>query len=201
MSERERQAGTFVQGLLIEKQCDYDSFYHLTFLLRNSILLPVFSSASRMGGSQGKPGVQLQVGRNYHLLLLIRPRQLKYRRPEESAGAGASKPGLAALALRQIARDARGVSGERIILQHHPVAGRIIDPDWEWERHRYILIETAIGRAVLNRKATEDDLKGRGGELTVGGFLEWELWRSELLALLDHPGTWPGQGTERRAGG
>ncbi|RAQ94692.1 hypothetical protein [Thermogemmatispora tikiterensis] len=189
MSERERQAGTFVQGLLIEKQCDYDSFYHLTFLLRSSILLPVFSSASRLIGSQGKLGAQLQVGRNYHLLLLIRPRQLKYRRPEEHAGAGAaSKPGLAALALRQIARDARGVSGERVILQHHPVSGRIVDPDWEWERQRYILVETAVGRAVLNRKAAEDDLKGRGGELAAGGLLEWELWRSELLALLDGVG-------------
>ncbi|MBE3567793.1 MAG: hypothetical protein IMW90_18910 [Thermogemmatispora sp.] len=188
MSERERQVGAFIQGLLIEKQCDYDAFYHLTFLLRSSVLLPVFSSASRPGGSQSKLGSQLQVGKNYHLLLLIRPRQLKYRGPAESARADAGKPGLAALALRQIARDARGVSGERIILQHHPVSGRIVDPDWEWEQQRYILVETAVGRAVLNRKAAEDDLKGKGGELAVGGLLEWELWRSELLALLDSAG-------------
>nr|BBH95998.1 hypothetical protein KTA_41970 [Thermogemmatispora argillosa] len=187
MSQRERQAGAFIQGLLIEKQCDYDAFYHLTFLLRNNILLPVFSSASRIVGSHGKPGVQLQVGRNYHLLLLIRPRQLKYRSDGESSGTS-GRLGLVALALRQIARDARGVSGERVILQHHPVAGRIIDPDWEWERQRYILVETAIGRAVLNRKAAEDDLKGRGGELVAGGLLEWELWRSELLAILDGAG-------------
>jgi hypothetical protein len=192
VSERERQVGTFIQGLLIEKQCDYDAFYHLTFLVRSSVLLPVFSSASRLGGSlggsQSKLGSQLQVGKNYHLLLLIRPRQLKYRGPAESARADAGKRGLAALALRQIARDARGVSGERVILQHHPVSGRIVDPDWEWERQRYILVETTVGRAVLNRKAAEDDLKGKGDELAAGGLLEWELWRSELLAILDSAG-------------
>ncbi|WP_376796786.1 hypothetical protein [Thermogemmatispora sp.] len=184
MSQREQQqaqAGAFIHGLLIEKQCDYDAFYHLTFLLGNSILLPVFSSASRIVGARGAPGPQLQVGRSYHLLLLMRPRQLKYR----GMGEGAGKPGLVALALRQVARDARGVSGERIVLQHHPVSGRIIDPDWEWEHQRYILVETAIGRAVLNRKAAQDDLKERAGELAAGSLLEWELWRSELLAVLD----------------
>jgi hypothetical protein len=179
-SARRAGGGSFVGGMLIEKQCEYEAICYLAFLLDGGIILPVFSTATERA-KKGPVGAQLQIGRSYRLLLLVRPRQLRY--PLETAGVRGMRD-LVAVARREIARDARGVSGERVRLEHQLLRGQVVEADWWNGERRYVLLETAIGRVVLSRRTLETDLKERADELVAGSWLAWEPWRLELLEVL-----------------
>jgi hypothetical protein len=180
--ERAQQGKLFVSGILIEKQCEYEAIYHLTFLLDGSVIIPVYSTAPREGRAHSAGG-QMQVGRRYHLLLQVRPHRLRWLEAEPAGGLAT----VVAAAHRQVARDASGVSGERIVLQHHIVQGRVVDVDWRRAEERYVLLETAIGRVVLSPRALEAEARESARELVPGTWLAWRPWRLDLLAVLEGP--------------
>jgi hypothetical protein len=50
--------------------------------------------------------------------------------------------------------------------------------------HRYVLIETAIGKMVVSYKALQDVLGEQVHQLAPGGYLEWERARMDILAII-----------------
>jgi hypothetical protein len=86
------------------------------------------------------------------------------------------------------------------------VQGIILDLDWntasqhylasaEHRLHtlRFVLIETAIGKMVLHYQALQKRLGEQVSELAVGGYLEWERARLDLLAVIEKRDPRPGE--------
>ena len=50
--------------------------------------------------------------------------------------------------------------------------------------HRFVLLETPIGKMVLSYQALQERLGDQAEHLTVGGYLQWEWSRLDLLAIV-----------------
>ena len=86
------------------------------------------------------------------------------------------------------------------------VQGIILDLDWDvasvpWlaiagsriYTHRFVLVETAIGKMVVDYKALQERLGEQIRQLALGGYLEWGRARLDILAILAKRDPLPGE--------
>lgn len=59
--------------------------------------------------------------------------------------------------------------------------------------HRFVLIETAIGKMVLDYQALQERLGEQISQVVPGGYLEWEPARLDILAILAKRDPRPGE--------
>jgi hypothetical protein len=59
--------------------------------------------------------------------------------------------------------------------------------------HRFVLIETAIGKIVLDYQALQERLGEQISQVAPGGYLEWEPARLDILAILAKRDPRPGE--------
>ncbi len=182
----------FVQGTLLEKDCEIEWYCDLLFRLADETTILVFDNGDHRAESMLPMSTESIVGVPYHLLLKVRPRHTRY------FPAVAPETSLHVVREESLAKD----GGVRSL--DHVTQGQVLDPCWDTTTQTYlaayasrfgegdlILLETAIGKVVVSRAHIEPDLQKQGEQLAqiaVGGYLEWTSSRLDLLALLPHEG-------------
>ena len=95
---------------------------------------------------------------------------------------------------------------DRIVTDHRVVQGIILDLNWNAAgipylaiagpriyTHRFVLVETVIGKMVLSYKALQERLGEQINQLVPGGYLEWQPARQDILAILAKRDPRPGE--------
>ena len=140
----------------------------------------------------------LEAGHWYELLLIA---QIGLGRSNKIVFMPAPPPG----SRLKLASTERRVAGE-IRKSYRVTQGIILDLNWNATSQQYlavagprvyttrfVLVETAIGKMVLDYQALQRRLGGQAQELAVGGYLEWEPARLDLLAIIAKRELEPGE--------
>jgi len=176
---------TFVTGILERNEVgatDGHTIYDrwLTLRLSNGIALRIFD--------EELISTDLEVGQTYNMILVVAvPDTIRYlSAPPENVD------------LESIDREVvelRGSEGE-FVEYTYVVRGTVLEPSWQAPQRVYrcmvpyfpefaaVLVQTAIGRVLINHLDIEEDMEGSLEQIKVGGYLEWEHSRLSLLAVL-----------------
>ena len=164
---------------------DYGNYYDLKLRLPTGQITPVFYNSPReIEPADDQISAHLETGVPYELLIIVQVRYVKYTpaiAPEVPFELVTIESGTGATAAKI-----------NVVLQ-----GKVLDSFWNvasqeylavatpkiYER-RYVLLETAIGKIIVNYKILKEDLGEQVDEIVAGGYLNWKPSRLDLLAIL-----------------
>jgi hypothetical protein len=181
----EKKMKTFVTGVLerngvgaTDGYTIYDRW--LTLRLSNCIALRIFD--------EELISTDLEVGLTYDMILVVAvPDTIRYlSAPPENVDLDAIDCEVVEL---------RGSEGA-FIEYTYVVRGTVVEPSWQAPQCAYrcmvpylpefsaVLVQTAIGRVLINHLDIEEDMEGSIEQIEIGGYLEWEHSRLSLLAVI-----------------
>jgi hypothetical protein len=186
---------TFVHGTIVEQEGSYGSYYEMQLRVPSGHVFPLNYDNERDTSKTLNDGEEemandpisdlLEVGTAYELLTVLELRHLVYS-PTVPLGA------IFKVKTKVIQRK-RSVTKRDEIQQ-----GKVLDPDWNVasldylavSRHaniykkRYVLLETAIGKVLINYRDIQFELGEQGKHLASGSYLEWQNSGLILLAII-----------------
>lgn len=176
---------TFMTGVLERNEVGatdghvvYDRW--LTLCLPDGIALRIFDDEL--------VSTDLEVGQTYDMILVVAvPQEIRYL-PEPPADVD----------LRTVDHEVveSRVTKGTLLEYTYVVRGTVLDPSWLAPQHAYrcavpdlydytsVLLQTAVGRVLINSLNVEEDMKGPVEQVTAEGYMEWERSRLDLLAVL-----------------
>jgi hypothetical protein len=181
----EKKMNMFVTGVLERNEVGATDGYTiydrwLTLRLSNGIALRIFDDELISS--------DLEVGQTYDMILIIAvPRTIHYL--------PSPPPNTDLEAIEHEVVESRATPGT-FLERTYVVRGTVLDPSWQAPQLEYrcmvpdfydyeaVLVQTAIGRILLSRTSIEDNMEGLTEQVTLGGYLEWERSRLDLMAVL-----------------
>lgn len=191
----------FVQGVLTVE----DEMYILEPDLRlasgetiHIVYLKQRSKTKRIEGEEDALSLLLEVDQWFELLVIVQVGSAGERKVTYSPAIPEGKK------LDLVYSETRMYS--EVVKSYDVQQGIILDLDWDaTSQHyiaiigstlysrRFVLVETAIGKMVLSYKALQEQLGEQIEHLVVGGYLEWERSRLDLLAIIEKRDPQPGE--------
>jgi hypothetical protein len=181
----------FIQGAIESMDGEYGVYYELRLRLLEGNIIPLFyDNLLIVGPSNNNDHLKatdpisatLAVGQSYELLVTIRVQNFTYA-PTTPEG----------VVFKVITKEFPRRGKREPVRRNNIRQGRILDASWSpsglsyqaiatpniFEQH-YVLLETAIGLAVINRQIIDEQVR----EVAIGGYLEWSSARLDILAIL-----------------
>lgn len=172
----------FVQGILSVQEEPYRN--ELELRLPDGEIIPVFYQKSREEQKEDALDALLESGKPYELLLVVRIRDIRYTAtmPRETI-------------LQLVSKEFKGANG--VFKRNDIIQGKVLIVSWNASslhyqgiatpkiyQRTYMLLETAIGKIVVDHKALQEGLHMPATDCAPGGYLEWKPARLDLLAII-----------------
>jgi hypothetical protein len=187
---------TFVHGMIVEQEGAYGYYYEMKLRVPTGHVLPLnydndydtskASNEEEEETANDPMSDLLEVGGTYELLTVMQVRHLTFQ------------PSVPPGTIFKVETNVIERAGS-IIKFDEVRQGKVLDPSWNVAsqeylaislhatiyQKRYVLLETAIGKLLVNYRDIQSELGEQGKQVTVGSYLQWQNAELILLAIIE----------------